>query len=222
MYTNYITDSCFVPKECLSLLLLSSSFFLLYPLYPPLPPSLPLSLLIFIISERKHKRRGEWKGRGKNLRHNPHFVFSIPFPSSRGNDTSPIEEGNVLNTRSRSNQKTSKSSVFPQFIAIISQLFLLFINCNKHRTPFFLLSSSPPDSIASLQFPVTFQLLSSTFYLHLRPQSLEPFVSLTQKLFLPLFLPLPPVNFILSFSAFLQLAAPSANFNTRKELSVAI
>lgn len=214
MYTNYITDSCFVPKECLSLLLLSSSFFLLYPLYPSFPPS----LLIFIISERKHKRRGEWKGRGKNLRHNPHFVF----PSSRGNDTSPIEEGNVLNTRSRSNQKTSKSSVFPQFIAIISQLFLLFINCNKHRTPFFLLSSSPPDSIASLQFPVTFQLLSSTFYLHLRPQSLEPFVSLTQKLFLPLFLPLPPVNFILSFSAFLQLAAPSANFNTRKELSVAI
>lgn len=220
MYTNYITDSCFVPKECLSLLLLSSSFFFYCILYIPL--SLPPSLLIFIISERKHKKRGEWKGRGKNLRHNPHFVFSIPFPSSRGNDTSPIEGGNVFNTRSRSNQKTSKSSVFPQFIAIISQLFLLFINCNKHRTPFFLLSSSPPDSIASLQFPVTFQLLSSTFYLHLRPQSLEPFVSLTQKLFLPPFLPLPPVNFILSFSAFLQLAAPSANFNTRKELSVAI
>lgn len=200
----------------------TSFFFFFFYCILYIPLSLPPSLLIFIISERKHKRRGEWKGRGKNLRHNPHFVFSIPFPSSRGNDTSPIEEGNVLNTRSRSNQKTSKSSVFPQFIAIISQLFLLFINCNKHRTPFFLLSSSPPDSIASLQFPVTFQLLSSTFYLHLRPQSLEPFVSLTQKLFLPPFLPLPPVNFILSFSAFLQLAAPSANFNTRKELSVAI
>lgn len=157
MYTNYITDSCFVPKECLSLLLLSSSFFFYCILYIPL--SLPPSLLIFIISERKHKRRGEWKGRGKNLRHNPHFVFSIPFPSSRGNDTSPIEGGNVFNTRSRSNQKTSKSSVFPQFIAIISQLFLLFINCNKHRTPFFLLSSSPP--IQSLRS--NFQLLSSCF-----------------------------------------------------------
>lgn len=200
----------------------TSFFFFFFYCILYIPLSLPPSLLIFIISERKHKRRGEWKGRGKNLRHNPHFVFSIPFPSSRGNDTSPIEGGNVFNTRSRSNQKTSKSSVFPQFIAIISQLFLLFINCNKHRTPFFLLSCSPPDSIASLQFPVTFQLLSSTFYLHLRPQSLEPFVSLTQKLFLPPFLPLPPVNFILSFSAFLQLAAPSANFNTRKELSVAI
>lgn len=156
MYTNYITDSCFVPKECLSLLLLSSSFFFYCILYIPL--SLPLSLLIFIISERKHKRRGEWKGRGKNLRHNPHFVFSIPFPSSRGNDTSPIEGGNVFNTRSRSNQKTSKSSVFPQFIAIISQLFLLFINCNKHRTPFFLLSPRfNRFAPISSYFPAAFQ-----------------------------------------------------------------
>lgn len=62
MYTNYITDSCFVPKECLSLLLLSSSFFfLLYPLYPPLPPSLPL--YSFLLSQRGNTR-GEENGRG--------------------------------------------------------------------------------------------------------------------------------------------------------------
>lgn len=96
-----------------------------------------------------------------------------------------------------------RSSFFFQFIAIISQLFLLFINCNKNALFFFFLFLLLllPDSIASLQFPVTFQLLSNTFYLHLRFQSLEPFVSLTQKLFLPPF----PLNFILSSSTLFLL-----------------
>lgn len=60
MYTNYITDSCFVPKECLSLLLFSSSFFFIVSFISP-SPSLPL--YSFLLSQRGNTRGGE-NGRG--------------------------------------------------------------------------------------------------------------------------------------------------------------
>lgn len=61
MYTNYITDSCFVPKECLSLLLLSSSFFFFIVSFISPSPSLPL--YSFLLSQRGNTRGGE-NGRG--------------------------------------------------------------------------------------------------------------------------------------------------------------
>lgn len=61
MYTNYITDSCFVPKECLSLLLLSSSFFFFIVSFISPSPSLPL--YSFLLSQRGNIRGGE-NGRG--------------------------------------------------------------------------------------------------------------------------------------------------------------
>lgn len=106
MYTNYITDSWFVLPKSVCLFYSSFPFFfpffLLYSLYPPLPSaSASASTHFYYLGEEETQEKERKKGEGKNLRHNPYLMFSIPFPSSQGNDTSPIEEGNVLNTCSR-------------------------------------------------------------------------------------------------------------------------
>lgn len=130
-------------------------FFLLYPLYPLLPPSLPL--YSFLLSQRGNTRGGE-NGRGGEKIYATILTLCFLSHFLRLEEMTLHLSKKVFNTRSRSNQKTSKSSVFPQFIAIISQLFLLFINCNKHRTPFFLLSPRfNRFAPISSYFPAAFQ-----------------------------------------------------------------
>lgn len=137
MYTNYITDSWFVlPKSvCLfysSFPFFSFSFFFYRILYIPPHPlsSASASTHFYYLGEEETQEKERKKGEGKNLRHNPYLMFSIPFPSSQGNDTSPVEEGNVLNTCSRSN-KTSKSSssfqfFFPVYCYYFSVIFVVY------------------------------------------------------------------------------------------------
>lgn len=81
MYTNYITDSCFVPKECLSLLLLSSSFFFYCILYIPLslPPSPPLSTHFYYLREETQEE-GRMEGEGKKS--TPQSSLCVFYPIS--------------------------------------------------------------------------------------------------------------------------------------------
>lgn len=158
------------PKERLSLLLFFPFFFfflfffIVFFISPLILSPLPLPLLIFIISERrKHKRRRERKGREKiyvtilTLCFLSHFLRlkEMTLHQSKKEMSLTLAPDQI-----RHQNHHHRSSFFFQFIAIISQLFLLFINCNKNALFFllFLLLLPPIQSLRS-----NFQLLSSCF-----------------------------------------------------------
>lgn len=212
MYTNYITtDSWFVPKERLSLLLLcfflSFFLFLSHPLYSPSP----LSLLIFIISERKHKGRRE-----KSTSTILNFVFSFPISFVSSEMTLHLSKKETSLTlvpdRIRNNIKIISSFFFfpPIYRYYFSVILVVYKLQQAIVTPFSLPLFNRFAPISSY-FPPAFQYFLFTSSV---PNLSNRFVSLTQKLFLPLLLLSSPLNFILSFSTFLLFAARSANFKT--------
>lgn len=185
MYTNYITtDSWFVPKERLSLLLLcfflSFFLFLSHPLYSPSP----LSLLIFIISERKHKGRRE-----KSTSTILNFVFSFPISFVSSEMTLHLSKKETSLTlvpdRIRNNIKIISSFFFfpPIYryyfsvILVVYKLQQATSNCNA-------LFLSPIQSLRS-----NFQLLSTCFpilFIYIfGSQSLEPIRVVNSKTFSP-------------------------------------
>ena len=191
------------------------SFFLSFSFYRILYIPPPPSLYSFLLSQRGNARGGE-KNLRPLLRPILNFVFSFPISFVSSEMTLHLSKKETSLTlvpdRIRNNIKIISSFFFfPPIYRYFFSVILFFYKLQQAIvTPFSLPLFNRFAPISSY-FPPAFQYFLFTSSV---PNLSNRFVSLTQKLFLPLLLLSSPLNFILSFSTFLLFAARSANFKT--------